>query len=594
MTFVLFTLMNSKGPKINIDSRSINGKTSPDNMRSVSSDNHIKTSKLIDNITNILKTAGLKIGEQTTIKLIDGAITNLIDSTNEQVGLSGMTSVSNLGVNTSTITKSSFHIGEPTTSRLKKQGNNPLVEFYSKVLASSFKDYIQHNKRKHLTLTTGFEQKGYSFLMEDTFLTVKNLLKLFGKDTKIKENLLKNENSLRNVYGCIYNSRLRLKISSGIDYYSLKVQIHLIKLTDIHDDVRELISEFTNNKINIPIIDSTSSDDISKVNATFVERLLRRGKKVVKSGGEKKALDKLKELIDQSNISIDWKDTIKSIFTSQISSEGSLRGRKVDLGRINDDEQYSEPNVTDIRNKFCISFDTSIRTKLNDSILFRDRAKIIHTWSRVLTPGSMWDFNLTQHFGKGIHLNYLYDIENLNDDHPATYILAIEHFGDARAKLVRKKDNDTFFGYGPSRLRVEFEHRINYLGTQKDGMLDSEDPLPCVYKSKRREEDFEKNSELAKIFTPDREPRFNIPFDDIQMIEDNKKTALDKDFILQYDTTIMPAESLLEGLKQTYQNRGFSGSDVTEDDLNKNVPEKEYEGTEDQNIDSTENLLNDL
>lgn len=105
-----------------------------------------------------MKTAGLKIGEQTTIKLIDGAITHLINSTNEQVGLSGMTLFSNLGVNTSTITKTNFHIGEPTTDRLKRQGNTPIVEFYSKLLASSFKDYIQHNKRKHLTLTTGFEQ----------------------------------------------------------------------------------------------------------------------------------------------------------------------------------------------------------------------------------------------------------------------------------------------------------------------------------------------------------------------------------------------------------------------------------------------------
>ncbi len=581
---------------INIGTKGIKGKTVPKKVQPVSMDNHKVTNELAQVLTKTLKTVGMKVGEQTTIKIIDGAIKSFFNASNEQATLSGMTLVSNLGVNNSTITRTNFHIGRLTTKRVKRQGNTPLVEFFSKVLASSHKDYIQHGKRKNLTLTSGFEQKGYSFLMEDTFLSTRDLLELFSKDQKIKKNLLRNKNSLRDVYGCLYNTRLNLKISSGIDYYSVKVRIHLVRITDIHDDPRELISEITNN-INNKFVDvdseiETNSTETNKTKTnntksekkSTVRNLLRKGSEAFSELSEKTKEEIVDDLINRSNIDKTLKDTFKRSLKGLIRSNGSLRGKKSDLGRLNEDEQYTDPNVNDLRNQFSVNFNTSIRTQLNDSIQFRDRAKILHTWSRVLSPGSIWDFNITQHFGKGIHLNYLYDIENLNDEHPATYVFVIEHFGDARAKVIRKKDNDTFCGYGPSRLRIEFEHRINYLGTQNDEMLDHEDPIPCVYKTKRREEDFEPGSEFAELFTPDREPSFNLNFEDIQMIEDNKKSSQKKDFILQYDTTIMPSENLLEGLKQTYQNRGLDGNDVTEDDLDKNIPEKEYEGTEGENI----------
>ena len=95
--------------------------------------------------------------------------------------------------------------------------NIAFVEYYSKVLAASHKDYIQHNKRKRLTLKTGFEQKNYAFLMEDTTLSVENLLTLFGKNAKIKKSIMRDKNGLRNAYGCLYKTKLNLKLTSAID-----------------------------------------------------------------------------------------------------------------------------------------------------------------------------------------------------------------------------------------------------------------------------------------------------------------------------------------------------------------------------------------
>ena len=539
-------------------------------IKSTSSENHNEGYNYFQDFTNYFKIGGSKIGEQAVLKIVDAGIQSITNSLNEQTSLTGLTHVSNLGVNTSTITKTVYHIGKPTTTKIKNQLRTPLVEFCNKSLAESSKDYIQHSKRKHLTLKTGFEQKGFSFLLEDTFLRVSDLLTLFGKDKNIKQNILKNKNGLRNVYGCLYNTELNLKLSSGIDYYSSYIKIHLIKVTDNHDDVRTLVSEITNNGVHRTPVNKNSDED--KKDSNLRTKLKDQALKFTQ--------EKTEEAIKKSNIPKDLKNFL---LKERLKNEGSLRGKASDFGKINDDEQYTEPSpsLLDKTNKFSVNFDTSIRTKLTDSIQFRDRAKIIHTWHKILTPGSIWDFNLIQHFGQGIHLNYLYDIENLNNDHPVSYCIVIEHFGDRKAKLIRKKDNDVFFGYGPSRLRVEFKHSVKYLGIQKDDALDSMDPTPCVYKTKKNDNDFEERSSFYDLFTPDREPRFNVNFESIQMIEDNKLTGKTKDFLLQYDETVIPSDNLLDALKENYQNRGFKGDHLTEDDLNRSFPNEndEYEGT---------------
>ena len=163
-----------KAPQISVDTRNIKGSSKPDTSESIALNNHDIANQISTSLVTGLKESGLKIGERATLKLIDGAIGHLINASNEQSALSGMTTVSGLGVNTSTITRTNYDIGLSTTKKLKRQANTPLVEFHSKVLASSHKDYIQHTKRKNLTLSTGFEQKGYSFLMNNNNYKLSN------------------------------------------------------------------------------------------------------------------------------------------------------------------------------------------------------------------------------------------------------------------------------------------------------------------------------------------------------------------------------------------------------------------------------------
>lgn len=530
-------------------------------------DGHEAAHTVFNNLTNTLGDLGLKSGEKVVFKLIDSTVNGLLNNNNPNSVLSGSNLLNSLGINNCSVYRTKYHIGQPTTKKIKNQLNTPLVVLNKKSLATDLKDYQSHDKRKQLVSTSGFNEKGFTFFLEDTFLQIKDLIKLFDKDKRIKQNILKNKNGIRNVYGCIYNTCLNLKIRSSMNYYTTSLQIHLIKMNDIHDDPRQLLEQITNNNFD---------KVIEKID---VNKNLR--------GNEQDDDELLEKNISKSNL----KKTIKNSLIEKIKRFGTHRARIADRGKIPEDEQYTDPQLSNKNNRFASSFCTSIKTQLNDSILFKDRAKIVHTWCHKMNPGSIWDFTLVHHFGKGIHLNYLYDIELLNENNCVGYFLVLEQLGDRRATLIRISNNDKFDGNGPSSLRYSFEHSITYLGIEDDDASYEDDAKPSVYKTKRREEDFAENSEFSKTFTPDREPAFHVNHDDIDhgMSEaNNKKNKKKKKYILEYNASVLPSEDMLETMKQKFENIGFDPNSVDYDDVGRNVGKPpssgEYEGTEDQDI----------
>ena len=532
-------------------------------------DKHKLIDEVFNNVHKVLKGSGLKIGERLTATVVETGINALINNATQTSNLSALTSVSRMGENKSTYTKIVCHVGPSTTDRVKKQLNTPLVEYCEKSLSDTDKDYIQHNKRKYLTLKGGFNEKTISFMMEDTYVRVKDLLYLYSKDERVARNIKLNRDGVRNVYGCIYKFENQFKFKNMLTYHSVILKLHLIRITDINDDVRSLISECTNNKFNVAVKEEDKKD--VKPNTKEDETLFDRAKRL----GGKLVTEETEKMIQKSNMSREVKETLREV----LKQTGTRRG--AEFGRIPEDDQYSDPNLMDKKNKFAVSFQTSIKTQLTDSIQFRDRAKILKTWNKVLTPGSIWDFQLSQHCGPGIHLNYLFDIEGINKEHPAQYIFVLESFGDRRASVVRKKDGDFFNGYGPSKVSCDFVHKICYLGTEHESDF-REDAIPIVYKTKKREEDFVENSEFAQTFSPTREEKFHVPFDEIEVLEDGKKGS-DKEFSLQYDTNFLPDTSLMDGIKFNYGNHGYEGKDLTEDDANYNLKTgpsiDDYEGT---------------
>jgi hypothetical protein len=94
-------------------------------------------------------------------------------------------------------------------------------------------------------------------------------------------------------------------------------------------------------------------------------------------------------------------------------------------GKILEDDQYSDPDTNNTKNRIATNFLTSLKCKLTDSVCFQDEAIIVHRWQRTLSPGSIWEFNLHHHLGKGIHLNQIYDFSMKNKDHRSGYFYVL-------------------------------------------------------------------------------------------------------------------------------------------------------------------------
>ena len=143
--------------------------------------------------------------------------------------------------------KTQNHLGLPTTKRINRIKVGPFMETLKKVITDTSCDYQDHEKRKNLWLESGFNQKGHCFLMEDTYFTVEEYLKMYKVEKNYKEEFNINHKGVKNIYGCALNTRHIIKLRSRLEFYDIKVKIHLVKITDINTDVRSLIKEFTNN-----------------------------------------------------------------------------------------------------------------------------------------------------------------------------------------------------------------------------------------------------------------------------------------------------------------------------------------------------------
>lgn len=324
----------------------------------------------------------------------------------------------------------------------------------AKTLSSSEKDYQNHEKRKHLVLRNGFERKNVTFFMEDTFMSIKDFLMFYKK--KRLEKYLSTENGVVDVYGSCFKIKNKFKFSNETNPYNAKLILHLVKIKNPYLSVRGLIEKISNNKKN-----NKETNNSLKVE-----------------------FEKLKEsAMNQTNIEETLNSTVINQIENLINSIKRYENKK-GFGKILEDEQYSDPS-NDPLNKITTSFEISLKTQLTDSTIFNEEAEIVKTWYKSLGPGSIWEFNLTHHLGKGIHLNHLYDCSFKNKEHPAGYIFVLEQFGDRRGKLRKVETNDIYLGYSPTKITFEFEHKFGYLNEEKFGG----DIQTAVYRIKKREED---------------------------------------------------------------------------------------------------------
>jgi hypothetical protein len=494
-------------------------------------------------------TDGIKIGDGShTASFVEGTCNALIGAVRTENPLLTRSNTTAIGKNEATISYTHASVGIPTTSRVKKLKNGPYMDYEKKTLASSKKDYQGHSKRKNLKLTSGFDRKSYVFLMEDTFLTVDDLCKFYIYDDKIKGQLDRSKNGTRDLYGALCKSVRHVHLRNKMELHNVAINLHLCKMTDIHDDVRHLILETTNNKY---------KNTVDKIKKEMFETIIDGVKKNLR--GKSKDAESILEM-----------EVLKKYLMRNNSRGGS----------IPEDEQYTDPIVDNEENRINIQFETSLRTKLTDSIHFQDRAKIVKTFRKVLTPSSSWDFTLETHFGKGIHLNYLNDIKELNKNYPVENFIILEIVGDSRGVILRKKDKDQFSGYSPTNIHFEFDTKICYINDGKD-----EEEKPALYRVKKGEEDFEEGGIFAETFCPDRQDVFNVDYNNIQLREDIN--AKNKEYKLEYNANILGSNenSMLQSIKSKFENNGLDSSNVTEDDFSMNLNSVDNDSEDEDNLD---------
>jgi hypothetical protein len=456
--------------------------------------------------TETLVNVGVRVGSGIVAKLIENGVSSLSNKENARVPLISSNNRTPMGKSSASYQTTHVHMGCQTSERLKRIRFNPNIDYDEKVIASSDRDYQDHTKRKNLMLNSGFNEKGYTFFMEDTYFTVNDYLKFYKNQENIKKTI-EDTKSKTDLYGCVYKTKNQFKFMNKFDFYNVSMRLHLIKLFDQHKDFRELIEDTTNNNTKIGM----------------------------------------------------------------------------QYGKLIEDDQYSDADTKDLANKITTSFRTSLKCRLTDSIRFNDTARIVHTWERTLTPGSIWEFNLEHHLGKGIHLNQLYDFDVKNRNHPSGYCFILEYLGDRKGRIVRNQDGDFFHGYSPVQIHVEFEFKVGFLYEIKNNT-----EQPSLYRRKKNEADFEEGSEFESMFTPDREPSFHVSYDQIMLNssprKENYKYSLEYDINLMESSNVTP---LLNKLQQNFKDAGLDETTVTEDDKIFNLrgsdpktsSEEVYEGT---------------
>lgn len=431
-------------------------------------------------------------------------------------------SITPLGRNEAIYHKTHVHVGRATSKRIHSIADGPFVEKAIKRTSSSLSDYQSHNKRKHLTLTSGFCEKGFTFFLEDTYFSVEDYYEIFDIKNRFAKQLEENKDGVKDIYGCVYKTHNQFKFKNRNSNCTCHIRLHLIKILDIRTNVRSLLQEITHN---------------------------------------------------------------------------SNQDKSDSRGRLPKDFQYTDPKLYDTNNKFQVSFLTNLSCSLTQSTKFSERARIVKTWSSTLPPSSIWEFNLTTHLGRGIHLNKINDfyldddttsivkkitdqLENLKiqkkgvgtktintvrsaidnlfikrgNEHPSSYVIALEYLGDRRASIERKADKDIFSGYSCSQIGVEFETFIKYLVSQ-------EDDSPLVYKNIQQDRDFEEGSSLAELFCPSRESPFHVP-------SRNIGSSPTQPFRMIYDEILgADTPSFMDNLKQTFKDLGLDPKSVTPDDL---------------------------
>lgn len=475
-------------------------------------------------------TQGMHLLKRVHIGLTKNGTESVTNSEDDHIPFISESETRPLGKNMAQYMKINTHIGHRTKGKLKRiKNNSAFIETETKILADSQSDYISSKKRSQLIIKSGFNEKNFTFFLDDTYLSVEDYYNLFNVKKRFEKQIKKNKNEDRKLVGGALKTKHQFKLKNRIDYFTCHVKIHLLKITDLEYDIKKLLNESLhtknsstfNNPGKIPRNLQLSEPNFSKDNKISSQFLTTLNCNLKDSS----------KFLERCKIVKTWSRTLSSGSTLEFNLTHNL-GHGISINQLVD------------------LIDISKSKEGSRSSAFIDEALNILEQSGNRTTAK----TLKETIGEKVK-DQKPEANILN--HPTGFIFAIETVGDRRASIVNEK-NDVFSGYSPVLLNFEFKTELSYICDQDD-----ENEL-LVYVKKDKNKQFNETSEFPEIFYPERQDKFHVKFNDIDFNGTGKAK-----WRLEYDQSIKAAGDINESistLKNLLDSMGISYDKVVGDD----------------------------
>lgn len=458
------------------------------------------------------------------------------------------------GNNNSYITRLSCHLGKRGGRRMKKAKQGAFHGTNRIILEDTERDRLSHGHRVMLNGECGFNQKGFDFLMEDTFVSL-NDLKQITNWTEYEKQISKQESSIKEQFKNFES------IIEFLDDPKKKIKRTIEKASEesLKVDPRDKIKRAKSYDFKAKVEARKYFAGITKIRT----KLKIRNILPVYNAHVIVHLCRSKDPFDLVRMD--------DLFESVSNTERNAFGDGIRPDRLYKADVLKD-TVEDF--KFKASMTCALETKLNRIECFYNSTKIVKSWSRKLPEHSQWHLDITEHLGDGIYLNNLMNFKkcSMPTKTPMNYFFVIEYFGDPRASVTRNKDNDTFNGYSPVKLSYRFSQEIHFIVNQ------NEPDKPIVLSYPTDDGAFD-SDDLAKEFYPTRQTKFNVDFDNIKIDgSSNNKKSKNEEFTLDLSTDIV-STSVLKELTESLENLGVDKdilNNLTEDDLPFNTTDEFY------------------
>lgn len=481
-------------------------------------------STLLRNLEAI--TQGLHLLKRVHVGLTTNGTESITNSEHDNIPFISESDTRSLGKNMAQYLKINSHIGQLTKGKLKRiKNNSAFVETETKILADSQSDYISSKKRSQLIIKSGFNEKNFTFFLNDTYLSIEDYYKLFNVNKRFEKEIKKNKNEDRELFGGALKTKHQFKIKNRMDFFSCHINIHLLKITDLEYDIEKLLNESLHTKNsptfnntgkiprNLQLSEPTFSTD-NKISSQFLTTLNCN-------------LKNSSKFLERCKIVKTWPRTLSAGSTLEFNLTHNL-GHGISINKLVD----------------LIDISKSTGDSGIDEVL-----DIIQESKNQTTAKTLKE-KISQNTTTGMpNKNIL--------NHPTGFIFVLETVGDRRASIVNQK-NDVFSGYSPVQLNFEFKTELSYVCDQDD-----ENEL-LVYVKKDKNKQFNETSDFPNIFYPDREEKFHVAFKDIDFSGTGKAN-----WRLEYDQSLKAAGDISESistLKNLLDSMGINYDKVVGDD----------------------------